>query len=347
MCTDMVKRKGPQGVVVRSTPPQEFDESASGVRKKKKRAKHAPGASGTEPQEAVDGVTESLSSAGAVIEAEAGVDAPVCPGIGGPPSKLLDWLVWPLTSTTFLEKYWEKRPVHIRRKRPGFWGELFSKAVVDEQLRGKAPPKYGERINLARFDTATGRKVSLNKEGAACCEEVDSAWANGASIQVMHPQQFHQPVRRLLLGLERSFGALCGANSYITPGSCQGLAPHFDDVEVFMMQLEGSKRWRLHEPPSGEEFPVPRDYSRDFMPDELESLLLDSVIESGDLLYVPRGVVHQGVACSSGFSHHLTVSTYQKTAWCNVDFWIEPSQVLWSVLLLHARSFAADFRWVS
>lgn len=93
-----------------------------------------------------------------------------------------------------------------------------------------------------------------------------------------------------------------------------------------MLQLEGSKRWRLHVPPAGEEFPLPREYSRDFQKSELGELLIDCVLETGDLLYLPRGTVHYGVAEASssssstpgsGFSHHLTVSTYQRTAWCN------------------------------
>merc|ERR1719231_2246093 len=103
----------------------------------------------------------------------------------------------------------------------------------------------------------------------------------------MHPQQYHEPCWRLLAGLGRSFGALFGCNAYLTPKGTQGLAPHYDDVEVFMLQLEGSKRWRLSEPPEGEEeYPLPRTYSRDFVSDELGVSLLECVLEEGDLLYL-------------------------------------------------------------
>ena len=39
--------------------------------------------------------------------------------------------------------------------------------------------------------------------------------------------------------LESHFGALVGANIYMTPGGSQGLAPHYDDVEVIyeIMQI--------------------------------------------------------------------------------------------------------------
>jgi ribosomal protein L16 Arg81 hydroxylase len=48
--------------------------------------------------------------------------------------------------------------------------------------------------------------------------------------------------------LESFFGTLVGANVYITPGGSQGLSPHHDDVEVFILQLEGEKHWRLYKP---------------------------------------------------------------------------------------------------
>lgn len=38
--------------------------------------------------------------------------------------------------------------------------------------------------------------------------------------------------------------------SYLTPSGTQGFAPHYDDIEAFVMQVEGKKRWRLYKPPS-------------------------------------------------------------------------------------------------
>jgi ribosomal protein L16 Arg81 hydroxylase len=37
-------------------------------------------------------------------------------------------------------------------------------------------------------------------------------------------------------------------------------APHYDDVEVFILQLEGKKKWKLYSPPPSDE--LPREYSR-------------------------------------------------------------------------------------
>ena len=48
--------------------------------------------------------------------------------------------------------------------------------------------------------------------------------------------------------LETYFGCLVGSSAYLTPPRTQGLAPHHDDVEVFILQTEGSKTWRLYNP---------------------------------------------------------------------------------------------------
>ncbi len=78
----------------------------------------------------------------------------------------------------------------------------------------------------------------------------------------------------------------------MTPAGCQGFAPHFDDIEAFALQLEGKKRWRVYKP-IDESQALPFVSSRNFTQEEIGEPIIDCVLEPGDLLYFPRGFIHQ------------------------------------------------------
>lgn len=93
----------------------------------------------------------------------------------------------------------------------------------------------------------------------------------------------------------------------------QGFAPHFDDVDVYILQVEGAKRWRVYAPLQGHA--LPRYSSRDFNDAEIGEPLLDTILRPGDLLYLPRGTIHQAAALEGHHSMHLTVSAEQRHTW--------------------------------
>ncbi|NXA36540.1 RIOX2 oxygenase, partial [Eudromia elegans] len=111
--------------------------------------------------------------------------------------------------------------------------------------------------------------------------------------------------------LECYFGSLVGSNVYITPQGSQGLPPHYDDVEVFILQLEGEKHWRLYKPT----VPLAREYNVE-SEDRIGNATHEFVLKPGDLLYFPRGTIHQADT-PLGVSHstHVTISTYQNNSW--------------------------------
>lgn len=101
----------------------------------------------------------------------------------------------------------------------------------------------------------------------------------------------------------------------MTPPNSQGFAPHYDDIEAFVLQIEGKKRWRLYKPRSENEY-LPRKASPNFTEHEIGKPILETIITAGDLLYFPRGTIHQGDTL--GFdehSLHVTISVYQKNTW--------------------------------
>ncbi|OXB63355.1 hypothetical protein ASZ78_001931 [Callipepla squamata] len=65
---------------------------------------------------------------------------------------------------------------------------------------------------------------------------------------------------------------MAGANTYLTPPGTQGFAPHYDDIEAFVLQLEGKKHWRVYSPRTSSEA-LPQFSSANLTQAELEKLL--------------------------------------------------------------------------
>lgn len=80
---------------------------------------------------------------------------------------------------------------------------------------------------------------------------------------------------------------------------------------------QGSKRWRLYAPQDATNL-LPQDSSRDFQQEELGKLVLEVVLQPGDLLYMPRGCIHQAQALPHAHSLHLTVSANQHCSWTDL-----------------------------
>jgi hypothetical protein len=149
----------------------------------------------------------------------------------------------------------------------------------------------------------------------------------GWTLQIHQPQRFNDDLWRLCASLEGSLGCLVGCNQYITPPGKQGLAPHYDDVEIFVLQVQGEKLWKLYEK---KEYMLANAPSGDLLETSLGAPpSMEVTLRPGDCLYMPRGTVHHATASSQ--SSHLTISTYQR--WTVLDI---AHQVLGAALELPA-----------
>jgi hypothetical protein len=92
------------------------------------------------------------------------------------------------------------------------------------------------------------------------------------------------------------------AHLFITPPGRQGLQLHFDDQEVFVLQLAGAKHWTVH----AQQVPVPR---RSGVIDDSSQAGARACfrLEEGDCLYVPAGSPHQASAVDGAVSIHLSL----------------------------------------
>ena len=78
-----------------------------------------------------------------------------------------------------------------------------------------------------------------------------------------------------------------------------------------MIQLEGRKRWRLYDRPDAATSPRTLRVTQ-FTAEEIGEPVADFWLEAGDVMYFPRGTVHQATTSDDVHSLHLTFSTFQR-----------------------------------
>lgn len=256
------------------------------------------------------------------------------------PEQLMEWLISPVDLPTFFESVFEQQPALITRpNNRDYYKGLLSREEIDLLLRTKnleyqfnvdvthysrkgvrenfnynskkAPPTVNPSTNGGDCGGDGDSICEKEKDSKAEVADADVIWrrvANkGCSMRLLHPQRFSATLWRVLSKLEDFWRSPMGSNSYYTPAGCQGFAPHFDDIDAFILQLEGAKRWRLHAPTDPRNI-LPRYSSRDFSQEEVGEVVMDVVLQPGDLLYLPRGMVHQAESLPESHSLHLTIS---------------------------------------
>ncbi len=120
-------------------------------------------------------------------------------------------------------------------------------------------------------------------------------FAGGATIVLQGLHRYWPPVGDLCRALEDELTHPVQANAYITPPVAQGLRVHADAHDVFAIQTHGVKQWVLYE---GDQEPKPDGSG--------PTPTLDTQLQPGDCLYVPKGVHHAARTVDSP-SIHLTI----------------------------------------
>jgi 50S ribosomal protein L16 3-hydroxylase len=200
-----------------------------------------------------------------------------------------------LAPAAFMRRHWHKRPLLVRAGWPGVAppldrAALFALAARDD-VESRLVVDDGARWTLRRGPFASRRALPpLKRPGWTLLVQgldlhVDAAHA------LLAPFRF-VPAARLDDVMV----------SYASDGG--GVGPHLDSYDVFLLQVQGRRRWRwgrVAARPAWRD-DTPLKILRDFVPQH------DAVLEPGDLLYLPPGWGHDGTAvggdcmtCSIGF----------------------------------------------
>ena len=223
-------------------------------------------------------------------------------------------LVYPVAPAAFFADHWEQRPLVAAGGGSNRFDALFSLSDVDRLL--SAGVIHPAAVGLVREGTPIP-VGSLSTEGSAgdgsTLEAVYSEFRAGATIVLYAVHDKHRPLAELCRKLSQEFSASFQVNAYLTPADSQGLRTHYDTHDVFVLQLEGSKHWRLFDAP----VPLPlkdQPFKRGLT--EVGAPQQEFDLEAGDLMYLPRGFLHDA-STGGSTSLHLTVGVKPVT-WASV-----------------------------
>jgi hypothetical protein len=193
--------------------------------------------------------------------------------------------------------------------RPGFVtsGELWADALG----RGLRQPGFRlvrDGTTLSTRDTCRSAGVGHRTlDDVIQPNRVLELHAAGATMVLQGLQLSDPRLARLANNLALDLGHAVQINAYLSPAAAKGLELHFDFHDVFVLQLDGCKRWRVWEPLARTNQPV-RSGPKEPMPtfDELREPAMDLTLRAGDCLYLPRGFPHAAETVDSA-SSHLTI----------------------------------------
>jgi len=222
-------------------------------------------------------------------------------------------LIQPLTTQEFFSDYWEKKPLVLSRQSPDTYRELLSLDDIDRALT-----EMGARY--PDITLATGEKIPSSAEftfpdGSIDPVSVFKLFSKGTSIVLSNMQRKLPKLTALCRSLTAETSIPFQTNLYLTPPRSQGFRRHYDTHDVFILQIAGSKNWRIYGSPV--ELPARgRGYSA--FKEDSGALSDKFVLQQGDLLYMPRGWYHEAISDEST-SLHVTLGA-NSVAWSDFLF---------------------------
>ncbi|MDU6412607.1 MAG: cupin domain-containing protein [Yersiniaceae bacterium] len=189
----------------------------------------------------------------------------------------------------FLQRYWQKRPVILKR---GF--KNFIDPISPDELAGLAMEnEVDSRLvshEAGKWQVGHGPFASFDHLG-------ETNW----SLLVQAVDHWHEPSAALM----RPFRHIPDWRmddlmiSFSVPGG--GVGPHLDQYDVFIIQGTGRRRWRV-----GEKVPMKQHCPHpDLLQVEPFDAIIDEEMEPGDILYIPPGFPHEGYSLENALNYSV------------------------------------------
>ncbi|MDB5752933.1 MAG: hypothetical protein JWP65_3354, partial [Ramlibacter sp.] len=186
-----------------------------------------------------------------------------------------------LTPAQFMKRHWQKKPLLVRNAIPGFEPllarkDLFALAARDE-VESRLVAREGRAWRMRRGPFGRRALPPLQQP----------RWTLLVQGVDLHLQSVHE----LLHGFSFVPAARLDDLMISWASDGGGVGPHVDSYDVFLLQAQGQRRWRIgRQRDLTLQQGVPLKILRNFEAEE------EHLLGPGDMLYLPPGYAHDGVA---------------------------------------------------
>jgi hypothetical protein len=231
-------------------------------------------------------------------------------GVGSP----FENLVAPMPTEEFFDSVWGKTFTHIKGSNDKFthllpWNQLnriLRQHRLDfPRLRLVLDGKTLPASSFLNYATGGKRKIPIPRLQPV---KLTSQLRQGATLVLDAVDELYRPLEQLAEDLEFLFHEHVQINTYAGWHTSHGFDLHWDDHDVFILQVTGRKRWAVYG--MTRNYPFAGDTENAPKPRKDEALW-EAVVESGDLLYIPRGWWHVATPLNEP-TLHLTVGIHNR-----------------------------------
>jgi hypothetical protein len=224
-------------------------------------------------------------------------------------------LISPIAVDRFFSDCWEKNLLHLRRESPSYYDRILDVGDLDRYLQDQNIPPHFIRVvkNQVEYEPRDWTNLEAMRTGDTCrvlaVDKLFSTFEKGGTIILNRAHKYIPSLTRFAIRLEQELKFSVTTNLYLTPPHARGLITHFDPHCVMILQISGCKKWRLYHfaetLPAGEVDYLTRQ-------EDVGSPAHECLLQPGDLLYVPRGMVHEADTLDQT-SIHITLGLKTKS----------------------------------
>ena len=216
----------------------------------------------------------------------------------------LAYLLYPISIKDFFENYYEQNYLLIKNRTSNYYKDILTLKDLDEYFQRN---HIDLRKLLLKGSSSNQNEISPNKtinESIFSKDYIFNEINNGTSLVLNNLSEDIPKLGQFTFNISHEIESKMWSNIYVTPPGEQTFDQHYDTHDVFILHTHGQKKWNLYDTPV-------------YLPDSTQKWESENfnkrtkphtsiTLKPGDLLYIPRGMIHEA-ATTTTVSIHITL----------------------------------------